>query len=99
MYWLLYTHTKRQIPVTYRTMKKAPEKQMQKMIDETQQSLAQRLYDLRTERNLTQTELSVLAGIDRKTINRIENGHFAPSVDTLVRLSMVMRVPVTDFLS
>jgi DNA-binding XRE family transcriptional regulator len=80
-------------------MKKAPEKQMQKMIDETQQSLAQRLYDLRTERNLTQTELSVLAGIDRKTINRIENGHFAPSVDTLVRLSMVMRVPVTDFLS
>jgi putative transcriptional regulator len=80
-------------------MKKAPEKQMQKMIDETQQSLAQRLYDLRTERSLTQTELSVLAGIDRKTINRIENGHFAPSVDTLVRLSMVMRVPVTDFLS
>jgi DNA-binding XRE family transcriptional regulator len=72
---------------------------MQKMIDETQQSLAQRLYDLRTERSLTQTELSVLAGIDRKTINRIENGHFAPSVDTLVRLSMVMRVPVTDFLS
>jgi transcriptional regulator with XRE-family HTH domain len=69
------------------------------MIDETQQSLAQRLYDLRTERSLTQTELSVLAGIDRKTINRIENGHFAPSVDTLVRLSMVMRVPVTDFLS
>jgi DNA-binding XRE family transcriptional regulator len=80
-------------------MKKAPEKQMQQMIDETQQSLAQRLYDLRTERSLTQTELSVLAGIDRKTINRIENGHFAPSVDTLVRLSMVMRVPVTDFLS
>jgi transcriptional regulator with XRE-family HTH domain len=80
-------------------MKKAPEKQMQKLIDATQQSLAQRLYDLRTERNLTQTELSVLAGIDRKTINRIENGHFAPSVDTLVRLSMVMQVPVTDFLS
>ena len=72
---------------------------MQKMIDDTQQALAQRLYDLRTDRGLTQTELSVLAGIDRKTINRIENGHFAPSVDTLVRLSMVMRVPVTDFLS
>lgn len=80
-------------------MKKAPEKQMQKVIDAAQQALAQRLYDMRTERNLTQTELSVLAGIDRKTINRIENGHFAPSVDTLVRLSMVMRVPVTDFLS
>jgi transcriptional regulator with XRE-family HTH domain len=80
-------------------MKPAPEKKIQKLIDETQQALAQRLYDLRTERNLTQTELSVLAGIDRKTINRIENGHFAPSIDTLVRLSMVMRVPVIDFLS
>jgi DNA-binding XRE family transcriptional regulator len=80
-------------------MKKAPEKKIQKLIDDTQQALAQRLYDLRTERELTQTELSVLAGIDRKTINRIENGHFAPSIDTLVRLSMVMRVPVTDLLS
>ncbi len=99
MYRFVCAHTEYKIPVTYRTMKKAGEKQMQKMIDETQQSLAQRLYDLRTERSLTQTELSVLAGIDRKTINRIENGHFAPSVDTLVRLSMVMRVPVTDFLS
>ena len=99
MYRFVCAHTENKIPVTYRTMKKAGEKQMQKMIDETQQSLAQRLYDLRTERSLTQTELSVLAGIDRKTINRIENGHFAPSVDTLVRLSMVMRVPVTDFLS
>ena len=99
MYQVVCAHTEYKFPVTYRTMKKAPEKQMQKMIDETQQSLAQRLYDLRTERSLTQTELSVLAGIDRKTINRIENGHFAPSVDTLVRLSMVMRVPVTDFLS
>jgi putative transcriptional regulator len=99
MYRFVCAHTENKIPVTYRTMKKAPEKQMQKMIVETQQSLAQRLYDLRTERSLTQTELSVLAGIDRKTINRIENGHFAPSVDTLVRLSMVMRVPVTDFLS
>jgi DNA-binding XRE family transcriptional regulator len=86
-------------PVSFRTMKKSPEKKIQKLIDETQQALAQRLYDLRTERSLTQTELSVLAGIDRKTINRIENGHFAPSVDTLVRLSMVMSVPVTDFLS
>ena len=99
MYRFVCAHTEYKFPVAYRTMKKAPEKQMQKMIDETQQSLAQRLYDLRTERSLTQTELSVLAGIDRKTINRIENGHFAPSVDTLVRLSMVMRVPVTDFLS
>jgi transcriptional regulator with XRE-family HTH domain len=80
-------------------MKKAPEKKMQQVVDKTQQALAQRLYDLRVEREFTQTELSELAGVDRKTINRIENGHFAPSIDTLVRLSIVLRVPVTSLLA
>lgn len=79
-------------------MKKAPEKKMQKMIDDTQQALAQRLYDLRTDRGLTQTELSVLAGIDRKTINRIENGHFSPALDTIVRLSVALDISPSELL-
>jgi DNA-binding XRE family transcriptional regulator len=34
-----------------------------------------------------------MAGVDRKTINRIENGHFSPSLDTMVRLAHAFGVP------
>jgi DNA-binding XRE family transcriptional regulator len=40
-----------------------------------------------------------MAGVDRKTINRIENGHFSPSIDTLIRLSIVLKVPVAKLVS
>lgn len=79
-------------------MKKSPEKKMQQVVDKTQQALAQRLYDLRIERDLTQTELSALAGVDRKTINRIENGHFSPALDTIVRLSVALGISPSDLL-
>ncbi len=39
---------------------------------------------------LSQEALAEIAGIDRKTINRIENGHFSPSIDTLVRISVAL---------
>lgn len=42
----------------------------------------------RTNLKLSQEGLAQIAGIDRKTINRIENGHFSPSIDTLVRISV-----------
>jgi transcriptional regulator with XRE-family HTH domain len=39
-----------------------------------------------------------LAGVDRKTINRIENGHFSPALDTLVRLSSALAVTPASLL-
>jgi transcriptional regulator with XRE-family HTH domain len=39
-----------------------------------------------------------LAGVDRKTINRIENGHFSPALDTLVRLSSALSVAPSSLL-
>jgi DNA-binding XRE family transcriptional regulator len=42
----------------------------------------------RTNLQLSQEGLAEIAGVDRKTINRIENGHFSPSIDTLVRISV-----------
>ena len=40
------------------------------------QTVAARLVTLREERGFSQARLAELAGVDRKTINRIENGHF-----------------------
>lgn len=42
----------------------------------------------RNNLELSQEGLAEIAGVDRKTINRIENGHFSPSIDTLVRISV-----------
>jgi DNA-binding XRE family transcriptional regulator len=44
------------------------------------------LHELRVENKLTQGQVAKSAGIDRKTVNRIENGHFSPNLDTLFRL-------------
>lgn len=41
---------------------------------------------------MSQAKLASLAGVDRKTINRIENGHFHPNVDTVVRLMIVLNL-------
>ena len=47
---------------------------------------------------LSQQELADLAGVDRKTINRMENSHFSPSVDTLFRLCTVFGTHPTQLL-
>lgn len=42
--------------------------------------------ELRVKSGLSQQALADMAGIDRKTVNRIENGHFMPSIETLLAL-------------
>lgn len=69
-----------------------------KSIEATQRTLALKLYEFRSRMDLTQQVLADLAGIDRKTINRIENGHFSPTLDTLLRLSIVLRVSIDEMI-
>jgi transcriptional regulator with XRE-family HTH domain len=68
------------------------------VVAETQRIVAENLLALREAASLTQLQLSELAGIDRKTINRIENGHFSPSVDTLTRLALALNTSVSELL-
>ena len=69
-----------------------------KIVNDTQRNVASNLIALREGASLTQLQLSELAGIDRKTINRIENGHFSPSIDTLTRLALVLNTTVGNLL-
>jgi putative transcriptional regulator len=73
-------------------------RKIDKIVNEKQRNVASNLIALREGASLTQLQLSELAGIDRKTINRIENGHFSPSVDTLVRLALVLNSTVGNLL-
>lgn len=57
-----------------------------------QKIVASQLRKLRKMAELSQDELAQRAGIDRKTINRIENGHFSPTLDTITRLSLVLKI-------
>jgi len=57
-----------------------------------QKIVASQLRKLRKMAELSQDELAQRAGVDRKTINRIENGHFSPTLDTITRLSLVLKI-------
>ncbi|GDX14947.1 MAG: helix-turn-helix transcriptional regulator [Ilumatobacteraceae bacterium] len=70
--------------------------QLKKASSASAQTVADRLISLRAERGFSQARLAELAGVDRKTINRIENGHFSPSLDTLTRLSVVLKCRLSD---
>ena len=63
-----------------------------------QKIVATELRKQRIKAELSQYELAQRAGIDRKTINRIENEHFSPTLDTITRLCVVLKItPSTLF--
>lgn len=79
-------------------IRKPSESAMKRDVKNMRSVLAERLYDLRSANELSQAFLAELAGVDRKTINRIENGHFSPALDTIVRLSVALGIAPSDLL-
>ena len=63
-----------------------------------QQRVSLNVFAFREHHGLSQDQLAQLAGIDRKTVNRIENGHFSPSIDTLTRLSVALGIEISKLL-
>jgi putative transcriptional regulator len=57
-----------------------------------------RLKKLRIENNLSQDALAKKAGLERKTINRIENGHFSPSLASLINICSALKVKPSEIL-
>ena len=57
-----------------------------------------RIRSLREARNLSQEDLSELAGVDRKTVNRLETGARALTIDQAARLARALDgIPVDWF--
>jgi putative transcriptional regulator len=79
-------------------IRKPSESTMKRDVNNMRSVLAERLFDLRSANELSQAFLAELAGVDRKTINRIENGHFSPALDTIVRLSVALGIAPSDLL-
>ena len=74
------------------------EAQLKRSVKVMRLRLAEKLYELRQHSDLSQARLAEIAGVDRKTINRIENGHFSPALDTIVRLCTALGVKPSELL-
>lgn len=66
-------------------------KPVTKKILSARKQTALMIFTLRTKHGLSQAKLAKLSGVDRKTINRIENNHFSPSLDTYLRILSVFK--------
>lgn len=62
-------------------------------------SLGQRIRTYREERNMTQAELALKAGIGRVTELRIEKGEQSPRYATLKSIAEALKHPMTDLIS
>lgn len=57
-----------------------------------------KLYDLRTEKGLTQKELGKLLGVSNKAVSKWETGEAKPRLDTVNKLSALLSVSVSELL-
>lgn len=81
------------------TIYKITEATLKRDVKDMRKVLADRLFELRSQAELSQARLAEIAGVDRKTINRIENGHFSPALDTIVRLSVALGITPSSLLA
>ncbi|WP_372352677.1 helix-turn-helix domain-containing protein [Streptomyces sp. KL116D] len=59
-------------------------------------AIGDRIRAARLHANLTQEGLAERAGLDRQAVNRIEQGHASPYVDTLISIAIALDVPLRD---
>ena len=71
-----------------KTLKPPTKTQLRTATNQSKTVIYEWVRNSRATLELSQEGLAEIAGVDRKTINRIENGHFSPSIDTLVRISV-----------
>lgn len=64
-----------------------------------EKKVCSRLKAKRYEMQITQNELALKSGLERKTINRIERGHYSPSLKSLFMLCSAMKVKPSDMLN
>jgi transcriptional regulator with XRE-family HTH domain len=62
-----------------------------------QLSLGDRIRQIRKQKGLTQDQVAEAAGIDSKSLSRIECNRFNPAIDTLQALAVALDVGIKDF--
>jgi transcriptional regulator with XRE-family HTH domain len=70
----------------------------EKELDRNKELLAKNIKKLRLERNLAQERLALEAGVDRTLVSKIERLVANPSLEILVKIAVVLKVPVAMLL-
>jgi transcriptional regulator with XRE-family HTH domain len=65
---------------------------------ESLKKFGERIRTCRLERGLTQLELAEAAGVDRKTVSRIENSRFSPSLINIYAIADALNTEVRDLI-
>ena len=66
--------------------------------NESLKEFGERIKHFRLIRGLTQVELAESAGVDRKTISRIENSRFSPSLVNVFAIAEALDVEARELL-
>lgn len=59
-------------------------------------AIGEHIRTTRRAQRVSQELLAERAGMDRQTINRIEQGHQSPILDSLIRIAAALDVPLAD---
>ncbi len=59
--------------------------------------LGKKIQSIRKSKNLTQEKLAELIDIETPSLSYLETGKYAPSIETLQKLSQVLRVKPWEF--
>lgn len=65
---------------------------------EIMQATADRIRHLRKQRDMSQEELALRAGINTVYFGQIERGQKCPTIDTLYKIAVGLEVPLPDLL-
>lgn len=66
-------------------------------MSDIKKQLGKKIKQIRKSKNLTQEELAEMIEIEVPSLSNIETGKFAPSVETLQKLSNVLQVGLWEF--
>lgn len=56
-----------------------------------------KIKEIRKKKHISQEKLAELVAMNLRSINRIENQHNLPTLETLEKIAQVLGVPITDF--
>jgi transcriptional regulator with XRE-family HTH domain len=65
-------------------------------MQEESKKLGNNLKAIRTAKNITQSELAELLGVDKSFVSNIENGKNNPTLSTIASLAKALKVSVDE---
>lgn len=61
------------------------------------ENLGNRIKEIRKKRHISQEKLAEMVSMNLRSINRIENQHNIPTLETLAKIAEVLEVEISEF--